>query len=94
MRIFGPFFVIVGNGIYYKWTRFVYLIQMMHLLVVISLRLKAVIESFYLNEEGKYCENESGCFTVPWRDLPKMRMYLQLFDFMLPTQSMGHSPGG
>ena len=67
---------------------------MMHLLVVISLRLKAVIKSFYLNEEGKYCENESGCFTVPWRDLPKMRMYLQLFDFMLPTQSMGHSPGG
>ena len=70
------------------------LIQMMHLLVVISLRLQAVIESFYLNEEGKYCENESGCFTVPWRDLPKMRMYLQLFWFHAAHAIHGSQPGG
>ena len=66
---FGPFFVIVRNGIYYKGTRFVHLIQMMYLLFAISFKLQAVIDSFYSNEKGKYCENETGSFflrAVAW----------------------------
>ena len=31
----------------------------MYLLVAISIRLQAVTESFCLNDDGKYCENES-----------------------------------
>ena len=77
---FGPFFVIVRNGIYYKGTRFVHLIQMMYLLFAISLKLQAVIESFYSNEKGKYCENETGRFFFTCRGVT-FRMYRQLVDY-------------
>ena len=40
-------------------TRFVNLVQTVYLLFAISIRLRAVTESFCLNDAGKYCENES-----------------------------------
>ena len=55
------------------------LMQMMYLLFAIWLRLWAVTESLCLNDEGKYFETESGCFTVPRRDHQKCA-YITVFD--------------